>query len=403
MKIRPEVKSALEELGYAKPRKGQCKVINRILDHKDTLLIAKTSFGKTLTAIIPAVIHRDRLTLIIEPLTVLMHEQVKELKDAGIKAAYLDSTQSNTDKSIVYEKLENHKIAILYVSPERLGYLPDWIANQVWLVVVDECHCVTLWGNAFRKAYSQIGLFVSRIREKPTILAMSASAPPEDYDEIAASLGMERYKALCFDLYRSELHFLKYAASNRKEQLRLTIRMLRKYHKKGSIVFCSTIEAVQSVAEKLERKYPNQVAVYYSKDKRSEQALLSGEKTIVVATNALAMGVDLPNVDLVIHFNMPSSISEYYQMAGRAGRNGQKAHDVLIYNPKDFYQQYSMIEQIREKRIRLQELERLETVKALCENNEDCIVRQILRGLGQGKDTDCRYCTNCQKERRGQK
>lgn len=400
MKIRPEVKSALKELGYTKLRKGQSKVINRILDRKDTLLIAKTSFGKTLTAVIPAVIHRDRLTVIIEPLTVLMHEQVKMLNAVEINAAYLDSTQSDADKSAVYHKLEKQKMTILYVSPERLPYLPDWIANQIWLLVVDECHCVTLWGNSFREAYSQIGLFVSRMKKKPAVLAMSASAPPEDYDEIASSLGMENYKVLCFDLFRSKLHFLKYNAANRKEQLQLTKKMLRKYHKAGSIVFCSTIEAVKAVAENLERKYPNQVAVYYGKDKRSEKALLSGEKTIVVATNALAMGVDLPNVDLVIHFNMPSSISEYYQMAGRAGRNGQKAHDVLLYNPKDFYSQYRMIEQIKDKKIRMQELARLESVKELCEDSESCIVRQILRGLGQERDTDCRYCTNCQKERR---
>ena len=400
MKIRPEIKKALKKLGYTALRKGQGKIINRILDHKDTLLIAKTSFGKTLTAVIPAIIHRDRLTIIIEPLTVLMHEQARKLKEAGVNATYLDSTQSDADKSVVYEKLEAKEIAILYVSPERLAHLPDWIVNQIWLLVVDECHCVTLWGNSFREAYSQIGLFVSRIKKKPTILAMSASAPPEDYDVIAESLGMKNYKTLCYDLFRSKLHFLKYNVTNRKEQLRLTNKLLRKYHKSGSIIFCSTIDAVKAVAEKLEEKYPNQIAVYYSKNKHSEKELLSGEKSIVVATNALAMGVDLPNVDLVIHFNMPSSLSEYYQMAGRAGRNGQKAHDVLIYNPKDFYSQYSMIEQIKDKQTRVQELERLEAVKELCEDNEKCMVQQILRGLGQKRDTDCRYCTNCQKARR---
>ena len=152
MKIRPEVKKALKKLGYTALRKGQGKIINRILDHKDTLLIAKTSFGKTLTAVIPAIIHRDRLTIMIEPLTALMHEQVRELKEAGVNAAYLDSAQSDIDKSVVYEKLEKKKIAILYVSPERLAYLPDWIAKQIWLLVVDECHCVTLWGNSFREA-----------------------------------------------------------------------------------------------------------------------------------------------------------------------------------------------------------------------------------------------------------
>ena len=147
MKIRKTVRAAMEQLRVEKLRPNQLKPINRILDGKDTLLIAATSFGKSLVAQIPAVINHDKLTIIIEPLTALMHEQVEVLQALGIAAAYLDSTQNKQTQNAVHEMLEKQELTILYLSPERLN--PDFIpheiyANKVGLVVVDECHCVTV-------------------------------------------------------------------------------------------------------------------------------------------------------------------------------------------------------------------------------------------------------------------
>lgn len=284
MKLRPMVKDAMRTLGITKLRKHQAKAVNRILDHKDTMLIAATSSGKSLCGIIPAVIHHDKLTLIIEPLTVLMHDQVNKLCELGIRAAYIDSTPSKE------QQLKAGNITLLYVSPERLAVLPDWVSDQVWLLVVDECHCVSAWGNSFRADYLKIGDFVERMRSHPTILAMTASAPPEDREQIAPLLGMKNGKVLQQDLYRSNLHFLKCLAPSRQEQLRLTRKYLRKYHAHTTIIFCSTTDAVKAVAKELDKDYSGDVAMYHGRDKRSEKQLLAGEEHIIVATNALAMG-----------------------------------------------------------------------------------------------------------------
>ena len=401
MKLRPEVKDAMRALGITKLRKHQAKVINRILDHKDTMLIAATSSGKSLCGIIPAVIRHDKLTLIIEPLTVLMHDQVNKLCELGIRAAYIDSTQSKEQQQLVYQQLKAGNITLLYVSPERLAVLPDWVIDQLWLLVVDECHCVSAWGNSFRADYLEIGDFVERVRSRPTILAMTASAPPEDWEQIAQLLGMKNGKVLQQDLYRSNLHFLKCLAPSRQEQLRLTRKYLRKYHAHTTIIFCSTTDAVKAVAKELDKDYSGDVAMYHGRDKRSEKQLLAGEEHIIVATNALAMGVDLHNVDLVILFNMPASVSELYQMTGRAGREGPSAHCVLIYNPKDYQTRYFLLQNIPEKEARRKELHRLDRLKEICEDEHRCLTNLILAELGQERDTVCRYCSTCQRGKRG--
>lgn len=401
MKLRPEVKDAMRALGITKLRKHQAKVINRILDHKDTMLIAATSSGKSLCGIIPAVIRHDKLTLIIEPLTVLMHDQVNKLCQRGIRAAYIDATQSKEQQHRVYQQLKDGNVTLLYVSPERLAVLPDRVTDQVWLLVVDECHCVSAWGNSFRADYLKIGDFVERMRSHPTILAMTASAPPEDREPIARLLGMKSGKVLQHDLYRGNLHFLKCFAPSRQEQLRLTRRYLRKHRVHTTIIFCSTTDAVREVAKELDKDYPGDVAVYHGRDKRSEKQLLSGEKHIIVATNALAMGVDLHNVDLVILFNMPASASELYQMAGRAGREGQPARCVLIYNPKDYQTRYYLLQNIPDKEVRRKELHRLDRLKEICEDESRCLNNLILAELGQERDTVCRYCSTCQRGKRG--
>ena len=191
MKIRKEVKAAMELLHVAKLRPNQLKPINRVLDGKDTLLVAATSFGKSLVAQIPAVINHDRLTLIVEPLTALMHEQVEALQGLGIAASYLDSTQSKQERSDVLWQLKDRELTMLYLSPERLDpecFPHEIYANKVGLVVVDECHCVTAWGHTFRGDYLHIGEFIDSLKHRPTVLAMTASAPPEDREEIMGLL-----------------------------------------------------------------------------------------------------------------------------------------------------------------------------------------------------------------------
>lgn len=402
MKIKKKVKLAMEQLHIAKLRPNQLKPINRVLDGKDTLLIAATSFGKSLVAQIPAVVVRDKLAIIIEPLTALMHEQVKKLQNLGVSAAYLDSTQSKNEQQEIREMLRNQELTILYLSPERLH--PECMPyevheNDVGLVVVDECHCVTAWGHTFREAYLHIGDFIDSLKDRPTVLAMTASAPPEDRDEIIELLSMQDAKCITNSLYRSNLHFMKQMVTSRSEQIKALKKSLKKFHRQTTIIYCSTQNTVEEIAKRLRKIYPGEVVAYHGRNKKGERDMLSGEKHIIVATSALAMGVSIKNVDLVIHYNMPLSVPDYYQMSGRAGREGQKARSILIYNSSDYYSNRAMLKDIDDRDTRKTVMERLDAMKELCEDEESCIYSMILEALGETRETRCRYCTNCQKAR----
>lgn len=331
-----------------------------------------------------------------------MHEQVEVLQALGIAAAYLDSTQNRQTQNAVREMLEKQKLTILYLSPERLN--PDFIpheiyANKVGLVVVDECHCVTTWGHTFREDYLHIGDFIDSLKHRPTVLAMTASAPPEDRKEIMELLSMRNAKCIATSLYRSNLHFMKHSVTSRQEQIKVLKKCVRKFHKHTTIVYCSTKKAVEEVAKRLEKIYPGEVVPYHSENKRGERDMLSGKKHIIVATSALAMGVSIRDVDLVIHYNMPLSIPDYYQMSGRSGREGQKARSILIYNSSDYRSNRAMLEDIDDRNTRRTAMDRLDAMKELCEDREHCMYTMILSALGEKRETKCRYCTNCQKGR----
>ena len=402
MKIRPNIKQAMETLKIEKLRKNQLKPINAILDGHDTMVIAPTSFGKSLIYLIPAIIHQDKLTVVIEPLLALMHDQVQKLRSLGIAAAYLDSTQSKSERSIVVEQLQARKIQILYISPERIeNSILSWIEEfyQIGMIVVDECHCVVSWGDTFRKAYRVIGESIGVLKHRPVITALSATAFPEDRPRIAELLNMHEVKYFEMSLYRGNLRLMKKVTPSRSLQIKVLKKCMKKYHCSATMIFCNTKRAVEYVAGYLEELYPGEVVAYHSQAKRQERQMLSGEKDIIVATSALSMGVDVRNVDLVIHFNMPMSLADYYQMAGRAGREGQPARSILLYNSDDYYTNRGLLEDIEEKTAKKRAMRRLDAMKEFCEDDERCMVTALLNALGDPHKKNCRYCTNCQKGR----
>ncbi len=209
-------------------------------------------------------------------------------------------------------------------------------------------------------------------------------------------LSMQDVKSFEMSLYRSNLRFMKRSISSRKEQLRELKRCLKKYHKNTAIVFCATKGIAESVAEELERIYTDDVIVYHSRKKHREKEMLLGNKHIIVATSALSMGVDVRNVDLAVHYNMPMSLSDYYQMAGRAGRDGQASRSILLYNPNDYYTNQAILDGLDNKCIRHLMLERLDEMKEFCDDTKHYMVRTLLQALGDSYDNKCRYCTNCQ-------
>ena len=402
MKIRPNIKQAMETLKIEKLRKNQLKPINAILDGHDTMVIAQTSFGKSLLYLIPAIIHQDKLTVVIEPLLALMHDQVQKLQRLDVAAAYLDSTQSKSERSAVMEQLRARKLRILYIAPERLetGILPQIEdTSPIGMIVVDECHCVVSWGDAFRDAYRSIGEYIDSLKYRPVIVALSATAIPEDRPRIMKLLSMRSVKEYAVSLYRSNLSLMKKNVPSGYGHLSELKKYLKKYHRHTTIVFCNTKVAAENVAKELKKIYRSEVMVYHSRCKEQEQDMLSGKKHIIVATSALSMGVDIWNVDLVIHYNMPMSLADYCQMAGRAGREGQHARSILLYDSDDYTENYWLLRQIDDKKARDRALKRLDEMKEFCEDEEQCMVITLLNALGDIRNKACRYCTNCQKGR----
>lgn len=410
MKIKKSVKEAMKHLHIDKLKRNQIKPINSILDGHDTLVIAPTSYGKSLIYQIPAIIPKKKLTIVIEPLLALIHDQVEKLQSLDISASYLDSTQTDEGQNTVMKSLRKGDVQILYIAPERLETnILSQIEknNEIGMVVVDECHCVTTWGNTFRDAYLTIGEHIEALKKRPVVVALSASIPPEDRPQILKHLSMKKVKTFEMSLYRSNLQFMKRTVSShknmkrtvsfRENQLHELKRSLKKYHKNRTIIFCATKHIAECVGETLEKVYSDDVLVYHSRKKAQEKELLSGEKSIIVATSALSMGVDVKNVDLVIHYNMPLSLADYYQMAGRAGREGQKSRSILLYNPDDYGLDCALLRDIDDRNVKKSMMKRLDAMKEFCEDTQECMVKTLLQALGDTYDHKCRYCTNCQR------
>jgi len=412
MDIKLSIKIAAKDLGIDRLRKHQIQPIHSILSGNDTVVLAPTSAGKSAMYWIPAILHPQQLTIVIEPTLALMHDQTQKLKNLGIAAAYVDSTIPSGKRETILKQALAGKLQFLYIIAERFTsteFSSTLHKLDLFMVVIDEVHCVLDWGHSFRDAYLHIGEEISRLTDRPVVAAFTATATQEDIEESYTLLHMNQPNVFVNSLYRENLIYVKKFADSRKQKQKLLQKYLSKYHKHSSIVYCNTRKAVDAVYTLLEKKYPDQVIKCHANlpDKARTQAewkFLSGEKTIMVATTAFGMGIDLRTLDLVIHFNMPLSLTDYMQQSGRAGRDGQKAHCILLYSDEDYYtNQLILVGEIRkepqteaEKRI----LSRLDNMRKYCYDDKHCMVQLLLAACGQQRQETCNRCTNCQTKRR---
>lgn len=349
--------------------------------------------------------HGEERTIVIEPLLSLMHDQVRKLREHGVGAARLDSTMKKSEQRECLQKFISGEMQMLFVTPEQFGkekFLCTIEAVAVYMVVVDKCHAVLDWGYSFRDAYLNLGQTIDELEARPIITALTATATEDDMAEIAQCLHMQNPALYRNDLYNPKLVYIKQHAVNREEKRKLLCKYLSKYHANSSIVYCNTRKAVEAVYKLLDTKYSGQVTMSHAGLKSitrtaNESEFLSGKKTIMVATSALGMGIDLDSVDLVSHFNMPLSMTDYLQQSGRAGRNGQKAHAVLLYSDEDYY---TNLEILRNSHPTLRGMEQLDMMKEFCDDNEHCMAQLLLGRFGQKMKKGCKHCTVCQKNRK---
>lgn len=361
------------------------------MEKRDTLAILPTGAGKSICFQVPALLLPG-LTLVVSPLISLMRDQVEHLQQAGIPAACVDSAAGeNVYGRTLYDTRSGH-YKLLYVSPERLqnkSFLQFIRYTQVSMLVVDEAHCVSQWGHDFRPQYLQIADFLERLSERPYYAAFTATATPRVREDILTGLCMQDATVVCKGFDRPNL-FLAVASPKDKEQALL--KNLVSHTGESGIIYCATRRKTEQVTRLL-LEHGYLAARYHAglTSKEREEArdkFVHDEIKVMVATNAFGMGIDKGNVSFVIHYNMPLNLEGYYQEAGRAGRDGQKAFCLLLYDQRD----WELNHFLAPDKERL-----LQQMWAYCEE-EGCLRNHLLRYFGEQVKGPCGFCSNCARK-----
>ncbi len=413
--MKKEALKILKEFyGYENFREGQEKIIDAILEKRNVLGIMTTGAGKSICYQIPALIF-EGLTIIISPLISLMTDQVNGLRLVGLDSAYLNSTLSMEEYNQILFKIKRKKIKILYISPERLEneYFLQFIKNiDISMLVVDEAHCVSQWGENFRRSYLKISDFIKVINKNNLqIVALTATATPKIKLDIIQKLGMENPIVFTDYFNRDNIYFKVIDNTGLDKDLDIDGKpFIREYiaqnHRKSGIIYCSTRKNVEEMYIFLKTLGRNVVKYHagLSKEERDEnqKMFLDDDAQIMVATNAFGMGINKSNIRYIIHANIPGNLEAYYQEAGRAGRDGGPAEAILIYNEKDkAVQKFLIDKETAGKDFKYKE-KKEKAFKKMIEYAEltSCYRQYILRYFGEKMIRDyCGYCENCKKEK----
>lgn len=325
--------------GFRSLREGQEEVIRAILAGRDALAIMPTGAGKSLCYQLPGA-QLPGTTVIVSPLISLMKDQVDKLQELGIDAVQVNSTLSAAEESEILEQIGKEQREFVFVTPERITqpeFLETLKTNKIDVFVIDEAHCISMWGHDFRPSYLHLREVVTALGNPP-VLALTATATPEVIEDIRRQLGREEMEVVDIGVYRENLRFEVISTPREDSKREMLGRLLAEMEGPG-IVYASTIKDCEEVADHLESLGAS-VGRYHGRlgareRKRTQDRFMAGEIRVIVATNAFGMGIDKPDLRFVIHYNLPGSLESYYQEAGRAGRDGEPARCILFYQAED--------------------------------------------------------------------
>lgn len=396
--------------GHDEFRPGQEALIDALTSGRDVLGVMPTGAGKSICYQLPALMLPG-ITLVISPLIALMKDQVSGLAQAGIPAAYLNSALSADQYREVFRRAREGAYKMIYVAPERLETADFQCFAQeaeLSLVAVDEAHCVSQWGQDFRPSYLGIAEFVANLPKRPAVGAFTATATANVKADMEKLLGLRTPVRITTGFDRPNLYFEVARPKSKDAWLRA---FLSEKAGQNGIVYCATRKSVETVCEKLQDSGISAVRYHAGlsdeERRKNQDDFIYDRAQIMVATNAFGMGIDKSNVSFVVHYNMPKNIESYYQEAGRAGRDGAKAHCVLLYSAGDVRTARFLIENSEENEaldskeralVRQRDLERLSQMTAYCKT-ADCLRGFLLSYFGENAPADCGNCGNCSGER----